>query len=186
MDTTVQVAGREPVSSSLEVAGPAIRVVEGKRLRRSWSDEDKQRIVREAVVPGASVADIARRHGVNANLVFNWRKMALAASPASPAVSRSAVRRRSDALPPVAEPCDFIPIGVLGRPENSAPAPTAGPSSAVVGAASSHRSASLRAGMDERPGVIEIELAGGTRLRVDAFVNERALRRVVAALKAAS
>jgi transposase len=40
--------------------------------------------------------------------------------------------------------------------------------------------------MDERPGVIEIDLADGTRLRVDAFVNERALRRVVAALKAAS
>jgi len=30
-----------------------------------WSEEDKQRIVDEAVVPGASVADIARRHGVN-------------------------------------------------------------------------------------------------------------------------
>jgi transposase len=39
--------------------------------------------------------------------------------------------------------------------------------------------------MDERPGVIEIDLADGTRLRVDAFVNERALRRVLAALKPA-
>jgi transposase len=39
--------------------------------------------------------------------------------------------------------------------------------------------------MDEPPGVIEIDLADGTRLRVDAFVNERALRRVLAALKAA-
>jgi transposase len=39
--------------------------------------------------------------------------------------------------------------------------------------------------MAERVGVIEIELADGTRLRVDAFVNERALRRVLAALKAA-
>jgi transposase len=39
--------------------------------------------------------------------------------------------------------------------------------------------------MAERVGVIEIELADGTRLRVDAFVNERVLRRVLAALKAA-
>jgi transposase len=174
------------MSSSLEASAPAPSVIEGKRSRRSWSDEDKQRIVREAVVPGASVADIARRHGVNANLVFNWRKMALAASAASPEVSRSAARPLSDASPPVAEPCDFIPIGILGRAEHSEPTPMAGPSSAVVGAASSHRSASPRPGMDERPGVIEIELADGTRLRVDAFVNERALRRVMAALKAAS
>ncbi len=38
--------------------------------------------------------------------------------------------------------------------------------------------------MDERPGVIEIDLADGTRLRVDAFVNERALRRVLTVLRA--
>ena len=43
-----------------------------------------------------------------------------------------------------------------------------------------------RPAMDERPGVIEIGLADGTRLRVDAFVNERALRRVLTVLRAAS
>jgi len=36
------------------------------------------------------------------------------------------------------------------------------------------------------PGMIEIDLVDGVRLRVDAFVNERALRRVLAVLKAAS
>jgi transposase len=40
--------------------------------------------------------------------------------------------------------------------------------------------------MEDRPGVIEIDLTSGTRLRVDAFVNERALRRVLAVLKASS
>jgi transposase len=40
--------------------------------------------------------------------------------------------------------------------------------------------------MDERPGTIEIDLVDGTRLRVDAFVNERALRRVLGVLKAHS
>ncbi len=34
--------------------------------------------------------------------------------------------------------------------------------------------------------MIEIGLADGTRLRVDGFVNERALRRVLAVLRAAS
>ena len=39
--------------------------------------------------------------------------------------------------------------------------------------------AEARPAMDERPGMIEIDLPDGTRLRVDAFVNERALRRVL-------
>jgi transposase len=40
--------------------------------------------------------------------------------------------------------------------------------------------------MEQRPGMIEIDLACGTRLRVDAFVNERALRRVLSVLKVSS
>ena len=44
----------------------------------------------------------------------------------------------------------------------------------------------LRPTLDERAGIIEIDLMNGTRLRVDAFVNERALRRVLSVLKAAS
>lgn len=175
------------MSVSLESAGPGLNVIDGKRSRRSWSAEEKRRIVLEAAVPGASVADIARRYGVNANLVFNWRKMALAASPATTEVSGSAARPPNDASPAAAgEASNFIPIGVLGQAETVEPALIIDPSSAVVGGASSHRLASPRPGMDERPGVIEIDLADGTRLRVDAFVNERALRRVVAALKAAS
>jgi hypothetical protein len=36
----------------------------------------------------------------------------------------------------------------------------------------------------ERTGLIEIDLVCGTRLRVDAFVDEHALRRVLSAVKA--
>jgi transposase len=39
------------------------------------TNEDKRRIVEEALVPGASVAAIARKHGVNANLLFGWRRL---------------------------------------------------------------------------------------------------------------
>jgi transposase len=46
----------------------------GRRRRRSWSDEDKRRIVAESCEPGASVAQIAQRHGINANLIFTWRR----------------------------------------------------------------------------------------------------------------
>jgi transposase len=47
--------------------------VTSKRQYRSV--EEKRRIVEEALAEGASVALVARAHGVNANLVFNWRKL---------------------------------------------------------------------------------------------------------------
>ena len=37
--------------------------------------EERRRIVEETMVPGASVARVARAHGVNANQVFAWRKL---------------------------------------------------------------------------------------------------------------
>jgi transposase len=45
----------------------------GTRKRRSV--EEKRRIVEETLVPGASVPVIARKHEVNANLVFGWRRL---------------------------------------------------------------------------------------------------------------
>ena len=165
------------------MTNPTLSAIGGRRSRRSWSDEEKQRIVAEAAVPGASVADIARRHGVNANLVFNWRKTARAAlSAAEP--NGLVVCLPANASSPAAEQCEFMPIGVIGRAVDEDPALVTGASSAVVGRTSSRRETLPRPGMDERPGVIEIDLADGVRLRVDAFVNERALRRVLAVLKA--
>ena len=38
-------------------------------------------------------------------------------------------------------------------------------------------------GLETRPGVIEIDLADGSRVRVDGFVDGRALARVLGALK---
>jgi transposase len=45
------------------------------RKRRYLELEQKRRIVEETLAEGASVAQIARLHGVNANLVFNWRRL---------------------------------------------------------------------------------------------------------------
>ena len=44
------------------------------RTRRDWPDEVKRQIVAETYTNGASVAEVALRHAVNANLVFIWRK----------------------------------------------------------------------------------------------------------------
>jgi transposase len=48
----------------------------GRRVvpRRHRTVEEKIRIVEEALQPGASNAEVARRHGLNANLLFNWRR----------------------------------------------------------------------------------------------------------------
>jgi transposase len=42
--------------------------------RQYRSPELKRQIVEETLVPGASVARVARGHGVNANQVFAWRR----------------------------------------------------------------------------------------------------------------
>lgn len=43
--------------------------------RRRHSLEEKRRVVEETLEPGASVARVARAHGVNANQVFAWRRL---------------------------------------------------------------------------------------------------------------
>lgn len=50
-----------------------VRVRECKRRFRTV--EEKRRIVEEAIQPGASVARVARAHGVNANQLFTWRRL---------------------------------------------------------------------------------------------------------------
>jgi transposase len=45
------------------------------QARRMRTNAEKRRIVEETMSGGASVAEVARRHGVNANLLFNWRKL---------------------------------------------------------------------------------------------------------------
>jgi transposase len=42
--------------------------------RRFWSSDEKRGMVAESLAPGASVSKVAQRHGVNANLLFSWRR----------------------------------------------------------------------------------------------------------------
>ena len=46
--------------------------------RQQRSIAEKRRIVEETLAPDASVARVARAHGVNANQVFGWRRLYLA------------------------------------------------------------------------------------------------------------
>ncbi len=48
----------------------------GRRRNRKWPDAVKARIVAETLRPGATVAAVARRHGVKANHLSAWRTLA--------------------------------------------------------------------------------------------------------------
>ncbi len=65
MDTS-RPTGNNPVSS---------RKTSAVRSRQHRSLEMKRQIVEETLAPGASVAVVARNHGVNANQVFGWRRL---------------------------------------------------------------------------------------------------------------
>jgi transposase len=50
--------------------------VTGVVRRRRWSDEEKGRIVAEAIAPGAVIADVARRHDLVPHHLWNWIRIA--------------------------------------------------------------------------------------------------------------
>lgn len=55
------------------------------RRRKSYTVEEKQRLVAESYESGSSVSLVARRHDINANLLFTWRRqMRTPTSAASP------------------------------------------------------------------------------------------------------
>jgi transposase len=141
-----------------------------RRARRSWSEAEKRRIVQETLLPGASVATVAQRHAINANLLFSWRRQTALGGGASRSVTSAP------------EPAEFVPIGVFDHAADEGPTMVTVPAADPPRATGS-RPAGRAPKLDERPGVIEIDLADGARVRVDAFVNERALKRVLRALK---
>ena len=51
-----------------------VAVLTGPGRRRTWSDDDKSRIVAETLRPGTVVADVARRWQVSSQQVFTWRR----------------------------------------------------------------------------------------------------------------
>ena len=113
--------------------------------RRSWSREQKAAIVAEVDVSGASVSQVARRHGMNAGLLFRWRRE-FHSKPGMP-------ESKADNGTPAAQA--FVPIML---PAPGAPAP-------------------------DKPGTVEIMIAGGRMVRVSTDVDTAALVRIIAALE---
>src|SRR3984957_13487526 len=137
--------------------------------RRTRSLDERKRIVVEALAPGASVAAVARRHGVNANLVFKWIRR-------SGEVWRDRRREPPNEKPVVVAPPErdgsaFVPVKLLALDAASAPPPS---DVAAQPARQTRRGA--------RRGAMEISLPNGAKVPLDAEVDAEALRRVLSAL----
>lgn len=117
-----------------------------RRTKRLWTDEEKRSICLQTAAPGVSVAQVARRYAVNANLIFKWlRDPRFAPAPAS-------------ALPP-SEEARFLPVDIVAETRSAPAAPAAG-------------------------NRIEIELAGGHRMRISGSYDPEALARLIRGLTA--
>lgn len=55
---------------------PKIEVLSGPERRRRWSTAEKLPIVQETYEPDVTVSIVARRHGIQPNQLFAWRKLA--------------------------------------------------------------------------------------------------------------
>lgn len=127
--------------------------------RRKWSIEEKTALIAEVEAEGGKVKRVAQRHRISESLLYNWRaawKAAAAAAGSSAAI-------------------EFVPLGVVGEADTAAPALLPPPEPPP-----------LQHCADVRAGAIEIALPDGSRISVDAFVNEQALSRVLRAMRGAA
>ena len=131
-----------------------VEILEGVERRRRWSDDEKARITEESFRSGAKVSDVARKHGVSRGLLFTWRKEARADGFAIPVVPR------------------LIPVQVAV----TSPLP---PSVVVKEPSPQHTPPQSARSPGRKTGMIEIDLGGGKRIRVDANVDADALGRVL-------
>ncbi len=136
--------------------------------RRRHSEATKRVILADADAPGSTVRGAAKRHGVAESLIYHWRS----------------ARRKTASI--ASEPMQFIAYGAVtdATAEASQVVHPTTPKPARAGATVSEELVRPHPGL--RPGAIDIGLTSGVRLSVDAYVNEKALARVLRALREAS
>jgi transposase len=108
------------MSSSAQVTiEAALREAPAAPKRRRYSIAEKRRMVEESFQPGASVARVARAHGVNANQVFGWRRLYQ--------------RGRLGGNTRTAQAVELLPVTISDAPTAPVPTPAATPSSVSPG-----------------------------------------------------
>ena len=112
-----------------------------RRTKRLWTDEEKRSICLQTTAPGVSVAQVALRYTVTANLIFKWLRDA----KYRPGTGSAEAGLR------------FLPVEIVRQAPVSRPIP----------AADNH---------------IEIDLAGGHRMRISGSYDPEALARLIRGL----
>jgi transposase len=85
--------------------------------KRFWSDEEKRSICAQTRAPGISVAQVARRYAMNANLIFTWLR--------DPRFAPAALdEAETDAV--------FLPVEIDGASIDHKPEVVASPGSATA------------------------------------------------------
>ena len=129
------------------------QVVRAVRRRREHSAEFKRELVARSLEPGVSVAAIAMDNGINANLLFGWRRRHLRSLG------------QAESAPPPSPGAVLLPVSIEAAPReiySAAPAPAPAP----------------RPGS----GTIEIEI-GNARVRLRGPVDDASLRSVLTVLR---
>lgn len=70
------VAGTDASTGACTGASERVEIVTRGERRRSFSAEEKVRLVAETFQPGETVATVSRRHGICMSLLHRWRRAA--------------------------------------------------------------------------------------------------------------
>lgn len=119
-----------------------------RRTKRLWTDEEKRSICLQTTAPDVSVAQVARRYALNANMIFKWLRDARYAPGSAQGVADAPV---------------FLPVEIV-RPARLAVDRPILPDSALTSC------------------VLEVEIAGGHRLRVSGAYDPEALAQLIRGL----
>ena len=119
-----------------------------RRTKRLWTDEEKRSICLQTAAADVSVAQVARRYALNANMIFKWLRDTRYA-PGSQSVAADA---------PI-----FFPVEIV-NPDRSEVARTVLPASILPDC------------------LLEIEIAGGHRLRVSGAYDPVSLAQLIRGL----
>lgn len=135
-----------------------VDIVGPSTRRRIWSAEAKASLLAEIDAEGGKVRLVARRRQISESLLYNWRSARKTAAVAMGAP----------------ENAEFIPVGVIEGPATRVPTMLALPTP---------EPAPQPPSAEGKTGSIEIALPNGARVSVDAFVDEKALSRVLRAMR---
>ncbi len=116
-----------------------------RRTRRLWTDEEKRSICLQTTAPCVSVAQVALRYTVNANLIFKWLRDPKYRPKPGTGSEEAGLR--------------FLPVEIVAEARAPAAVPVA-------------------------DSCIEIELAGGHRMRISGGYDPEALARLIRGLTA--